>query len=296
MEQLQKDVAGFTGHFDELLLSLHKAFLDAQLKFKTEQFYQNALKAGDDGLTEIDRLIGECMKYLDNEGIQNDMTELLVSYRPRLEGEIACLKEAINGPKVEEKLIIDDEFNETVNNAELEILALIQKEQEKIEKIKQCKKDNISVPPLTREDLFSRNSEVSFQQENNNNSFSNPWNLNQEDFLIQKEKKKKTVFNDDDFDFPVVSNQEESNENENHENENHENEKDSENEIKNNYSSDYSSDEEVEDSPEEIARKQKLANDLLSQFLGSNQDSEPQNDENLNDNQENNENDIEIDG
>lgn len=147
MEQLKKDIAKFHGGFEDLIISLHKVFLDVKSKIKSEKTTNSALESGKNGLAELDRLIDQCMKNLsENQNLQEDLMQFLVSYRPRLENEINLIEDSLKNPTNYEETPQDDELNQILQDAETEILRTIQDEKDKMEQIKmlQMKKQSES--------------------------------------------------------------------------------------------------------------------------------------------------------
>lgn len=257
MEQLKKDIAEFHVGFEDLLVSLHKAFLDIKSKIKSEKLINKTLESGKSRLAELDKLIDQCMQNLsENEDLQEDLMQFLVSYRPRLENEINLIEDSIKNPAdYEETVQQDDELSQMLKEAEAEILRTIQDEKDKMEqlKIQQIKKQT--------EDELVENQRLFEQQEQMRQALKNYENQQKEqqknswlqegEFQSYIETKRKNHSQENKFNFDTTDNwsfQDDDNENANT------NDKDEE--------------DEEETTNDSYENEQELANQLLFQFLG----------------------------
>ena len=250
MHQIQKDFAGFIGHFDEFVVSIHKGIIDAQSKSKNDQYFDDILKFGENKLKEADSIIELCMKFLGDNGddeISSILLQMLVSYRPRLEGELNLLKDALKGPKVDEQLFVDSKFEKMLDSAQLEMLEFIQQRKDYIEQLKSQGSNNDR--NSTQEDGI-RYMELQNIKRNNNDE---KW-IQKEEIENYAQIKKESRFTDNDFDFPDLSSDSDP-----------EDDRKSFNEEEREESNSSSNE---DDSDQMYSKRQNMADDLLSQFLG----------------------------
>lgn len=265
MEQLKKDIAKFHGGFENMLVSLHKTFLDSKSKIISDKIIKNSLQSGKTSLNELDRLIEQCLMCLsENQDLQDDLTQLLVSYRPRLENEINLIEDSIKTPAAYEDTNHNDEIDQMLQDAEADILRMVQEEKDKIEQIKnqQIKKQSEN-EYLESQRVFEQQQQMmeamknyeKQQQEFQKNSWLNEGEL--QSFLDMKKKNQTSnatnidLNTDDNWCLP---------EEYNNNNNNNDDKKDESPKLPTN--------EEEEESTKNIENDQEIANRLLFKFLG----------------------------
>lgn len=133
MDKTRSDLNQFYSKYNATILEIHQATLDAQSNLNSEKSTQGPLTKGLNLLTEIDKLIAQCIPLLSTEpSINDDFMQLLVSNKPRLENEINLLNDAIKNPhSIEYNIFHDDELDQQIDGVEAEILEQIKLEKEK---------------------------------------------------------------------------------------------------------------------------------------------------------------------
>ena len=268
MEKLKSDISKYRGGFENLMVSLHKVYLDVNSKVKSAQYFDSAIKSGKNGLMELDRLIAECMKNLsENEDLQEDLMQLLVSYRPRLENEINLIEDAIKNPTDYADVIHDDELDQVLQDAQAELLEMLQDENERIEMAKreQMRKKS-EIEQLENQRLFEQQQQMKDffknyqrQQQDQQEPQKNSW-LQEGELQSFHEMKRKNFGNQPNFGLDNFNNF---------------NSKANSNNNNNNYNNDIYKDafpifteKEEENTDNSYQNEQEIANRLLSQFLG----------------------------